>query len=307
LSRQSRTINTGLGIVSILLWSSTVALGRSLSEQLGMLTAGASVFGLAGILGCIVLLVRRRLGDTLRALTPAYVLRCGSLFVLYELLLYLALGLSTNRSQVLEVALVHYLWPMLTLFFSALSLRLRPGSVFYAGGALAMVGVGLAITQDSAVTWRSFQSNLSQNAAPYVIALAAAFSWSLYSVSSRRWSGENHSSAVMLWMLFTGLALGLARLVFPETSQPGGHFGWELGFMAISSNVAYGFWERALRKGNVILVVSLSYFTPLLSTLFSSLYLGVDVGWRLWLGCVLVVGGAAICNLTQGKTASRSH
>ena len=307
MNRQSIAMNSGLGIVSILLWSSTVALGRSLSEQLGLLTAGAVVFGLAGTLGAVSLAARRQLGDTLRALTPAYVLRCGSLFVLYELLLYLALGLSANRSQVLEVALVHYLWPMLTLFFSALSLHSRPHPTFYAGGILAMVGVVLAMTQDSAVTWQSFQSNLSGNAAPYVIALAAAFAWSLYSVSSRRWSSESQSSAVVLWMLLTGIALGLARLAFPETSQPDARIGWELGFMAISSNIAYGFWERALRKGNVILVVSLSYLTPLFSTLFSSLYLGVRMGWRLWLGCALVVGGATVCNLTQDKSTPQEH
>ena len=245
-------------------------------------------FGLAGALGCMSLAVRRQLGHTLRALTPAYVLRCGSLFVLYELLLYLALGLSASRGQVLEVALVHYLWPMLTLFFSALSLRSRPHPLFYGGGILAMFGVGLAMTQDSAVTWQSFQSNLSGNATPYVVALAAAFAWSLYSVSSRHWSSEGQSGAVALWMLFTGIALGLVRLVIPETPQPNARIGWELGFMAISSSIAYGFWERALRKGNVIMVVSLSYLTPLLSTLFSSLYLGVRLGWRLWLSCAFV-------------------
>jgi drug/metabolite transporter (DMT)-like permease len=246
--------------------------------------------------------VRGRLGETLRALSPGFVLRCGSLFVLYVVLLYLALGLSVNRSQVLEVALVHYLWPMLTLFFSALSLRLRPHPLFWGGGVLAMVGVGLALTQDRAVSWQSFQANLTHNAAPYLIAVAAAFSWALYSVSSRRWSSDAHGGAVALWMLLTGVVLGLARLLFPEMPQPGARLPWEVGFMALSSNLAYGFWERAMRKGNVILVVSASYFTPLLSTLVSSLYLGVSVNWRLWLGCALVVCGAVVCNLTREKS-----
>ena len=102
---RERAANTGLGLGAIALWSSTVALGRSLSEQLGMFAAGALVFGLAGLLGCALLILRGRLGETLRALSPGFVLCGGGLFVLYELLLYLALGLSANRAQVLQVAL----------------------------------------------------------------------------------------------------------------------------------------------------------------------------------------------------------
>lgn len=306
MSRQ-RALSTGLGLSAVVLWSSTVALGRSLSEQLGMLAAGALVYGLAGALGCAVLAVRGRLGETLRALSPAFVVRCGGLFVLYELLLYLALGLSVNRSQVLEVALVHYLWPMLTLFFSALSMRLRPHPLFWGGGILAMVGVALAMTQDTAVSWQSFQTNLTHNALPYVIALAAAFSWALYSVSSQRWSSDAHGGTVALWMLLTGVVLGLGRLLFPQVAQPSARLPWELGFMALASNLAYGFWERAMRRGNVILVVSASYLTPLLSTVFSSLYLGVRVGWRLWLGCALVVSGALVCNLAKGTQPGRQE
>jgi hypothetical protein len=77
--------------------------------------------------------------------------------------------------------------------------------------------------------------------------------------------------------------------------------------MAVSSNLAYGFWERALRKGSVILVVSASYMTPLFSTIVSSAYLRVGVGLRLWLGCALAVLGAALCNVMaegEGRVAT---
>ena len=97
-------------------------------------------------------------------------------------------------------------------------------------------------------------------------------------------------------MLLTGMVLGAARLFFPETTRWSGRAALELGYMAVSSNLAYGFWERALRKGNVILVVSASYLTPLFSTIVSSLYLQVGGGLRLWIGCALVVLGAALCN-----------
>jgi drug/metabolite transporter (DMT)-like permease len=59
--------------------------------------------------------------------------------------------------------------------------------------------------------------------------------------------------------------------------------------------LAYVFWDIAMRKGRMILVVSFSYLTPLLSTFVSCLYLRVLPGMNVWIACVLVIGGALIC------------
>jgi drug/metabolite transporter (DMT)-like permease len=290
-------LGTTLGLIAVVLWSTTIALGRSLSEELGMFTAGALVFGLAGVLGVTVQAVSGRLRGTLAAMTPAFLLRCGVLFAFYELCLYLALGLSRNRAQVVEVALVHYLWPMLTLAFTVIAFRIRARPAFWVGALLAMAGVALAMTQDEHLSWQAFQANVTANAPPYGIALVAAAAWAVYSVSSRNWQGEAQGRAVVVWMLLAGVLLGTARLFFPEATRWSGRTALELGYMAVSSNLAYGFWERALRRGNVVLVVSASYMTPLFSTVVSSLYLRVGGGLRLWLGCALVVLGAVLCNL----------
>jgi drug/metabolite transporter (DMT)-like permease len=76
-------LNTGSGLGAILLWSATFAFARSLSEQVGPLTAGAAVY-LVG--GCFCLL---RPGwsakpvSRLLKLPRPYLLGCGSLFVVY--------------------------------------------------------------------------------------------------------------------------------------------------------------------------------------------------------------------------------
>jgi drug/metabolite transporter (DMT)-like permease len=68
--------------------------------------------------------------------------------------------------------------------------------------------------------------------------------------------------------------------------------------------LAYVFWDHAMRRGNMILVAALSYFTPLLSTLFSAAYLGVVPGPAIWLACALVIGGALVCRaaVVEGGT-----
>ena len=52
-----------------------------------------------------------------------------------------------------------------------------------------------------------------------------------------------------------------------------------------------------MRNGDLVLVASSSYFTPLLSTIVSSIYLGVAPGAKLWVGCGLVIAGAVLCKL----------
>jgi drug/metabolite transporter (DMT)-like permease len=73
----------------------------------------------------------------------------------------------------------------------------------------------------------------------------------------------------------------------------------ELGYMVVfPTTLAYAFWDAAMRRGNMILVASLSYLTPLLSIIIGSVYLGVATGWNLWVGSLLVVAGSLLCKLS---------
>ena len=70
-AHSSRLATVG-GFVAILLWSMTVAVVRSLSEDLGPVTAGAAVYGVSGVVALVSLLRcshRRRL---VLQLSPRY-------------------------------------------------------------------------------------------------------------------------------------------------------------------------------------------------------------------------------------------
>ena len=292
----SSKISTALGFAAILLWSTTVAFGRSLSEQVGTLTAASLIYLVGGGIGAGYQAARGRLG-TLRTLNPRYLYGCGSLFVIYIASLYTALGLARTRSQVLEVGLMNYLWPMLTVLLSVPILKLDASAALVPGALAATAGVFLATTQNQPLSWASFQADLAQNSLPYVLGATAALSWALYSTLSRRWAGSAAGDAVSLFMLATGLVLGAARLLAPEATQWTPRALAELLYMIVGSNLAYVFWERAMRRGDIVLVASGSYLTPLLSTMVSTLYLGAAAGIRLWIGCALVIAGAITCRL----------
>lgn len=114
-----RTFATAGGFGAILLWSTTIAVARSLSEQLGPVTAAAAVYSVAGTVSLARLVGCDANRRQIRQLPRKYLIGCGTLFIAYMLFLYLAIGLATDRQQVLEIGLLNYLWPTLTLFRGA--------------------------------------------------------------------------------------------------------------------------------------------------------------------------------------------
>lgn len=284
--------NTILGLLAVLLWSSTVALGRSIAEQVGPLTAGASVYLTGGLVLAVSLAFREESLSRLRSLPRAYLLGCGALFLAYTLALYLALGLARGREQAIEVGLVNYLWPALTILLSLVILSKRARVGLLPGTVLALLGVVLVLTHGGSVSWQLLSENLAGNPVPYALGLAAALSWALYSNLTRRWTEPGSGGGVPLFVMATGLVFLLVRLLYPEDGEWSAHVIIEIAFLGVATALAYLFWDVAMRKGDVVLVASFSYLTPFLATAAGCAYLWVRPGVKLWVGCLLIIGGS---------------
>jgi drug/metabolite transporter (DMT)-like permease len=290
--------STLLGLVAILLWSTTIAFSRTLTEQLGTFTAAAFIYTLAGLVGLLYTGLRPGALSGLRHLPRLYLFGCGALFVAYIATLYLAIGTSATRVQVLVVGLINYLWPGLSLVFSIPILGRRARPALPLGILLAFAGIWIATTGADSLSILAIKQE-QQNLLPYGLALFAAVCWGLYSNLSRRWAGENDGGAVPLFLLASGILLGAFRLFSPEITHWSPAASFELAYMAILPGMlAYVLWDIAVRKGEIILVASLSYLTPLLSTVFSTIILNVQPGVSLWLGAVLVIIGAVLCKVS---------
>jgi drug/metabolite transporter (DMT)-like permease len=285
-------MNTACGFVAILLWSSAVALVRSVSEALGPLTAAALVYGVSGILAAGRLLCVRGAWRQAWGLPRKYLLGCGALFVLYMPVFYLAVGTAGSRQQVLEVGLLNYLWPTLTILFSLVLLGRRATWLLLPGTCLALAGIVLVLTQGAEVSWRTFAQNMAGNPTAYGLAAAAGVSWALYSALTRRWADGEGGGGVDLFLPAAGLGLILLSVIGNEQPTWTPRAVVEAGLLGVITYAAYGLWDTAMRRGNVILVAAGSYLTPLLSTLLSSLYLAVAPTPRLWMGCGLLVAGS---------------
>ncbi|EDD9880096.1 aromatic amino acid DMT transporter YddG [Salmonella enterica subsp. enterica serovar Enteritidis] len=106
---------TLIGLVAIVLWSTMVGLIRGVSEGLGPVGGAAMIYSLSGLL----LIFTVGLPD-IRRFPGRYLIAGSVLFVSYEIYLALSLGYAATRHQAIEVGMVNYLWPSLTILFAIL-------------------------------------------------------------------------------------------------------------------------------------------------------------------------------------------
>lgn len=282
------------GFLAILLWSSTVALARSLTEQLGPRTATAAVYLTGALAFCARRFLSGRPVMDLGGVSRAYLAGCGALFVFYMFALFQSVSLAADRLQVLEVGMLNYLWPTLTILLSLVLLGRRGSWLLVPGTLLALGGEFLVLTHQGPFSWHAAWTHVRANPPAYALGLAAAVSWALYSTLTRRWSAPGSRGAVPLFVAGTGVLMLICRLPVHESSRWSLHAAVEVTFLGAATAAAYAAWDLAMRRGDVILVAAASYFTPLLSTLVSCVYLGLAPGSRLWAGCIALILGSLL-------------
>ncbi|MHC1783272.1 MAG: aromatic amino acid DMT transporter YddG [Anaerolineaceae bacterium] len=281
------------GFLAIILWSSTVALSRSISEKVGPLVLGFMVYTTAGALLAVSALLQKRKLQLHGGQVATTAVR-GLLFLVYTFSLYLALGQAADRLQAVEIGLLNYLWPSLTLLLSLVLLRKHANGWLVPGTLLGLVGIVLVLTQGSGVSWHSFSRHILGSPLSYGLGLLAAVSWALYSNMTRRWNASASEWDMPLFMLATGLAFGLAMLFAGQAFEPHSRVVMEILLLAAFTASGYLLWDIAMRAGDMVLVAAASYLTPFFSTLVSTLYLQVTPRPSLWLGCLLIIAGSFI-------------
>ena len=295
-----RAASTALGTLAILFWASTIALSRQVAQAIGPIGGAAAIYLVGGAAAVIFLLARPAAFRAMLRLPWRYLLGSGSLFVAYIVLLYWAVGHAAGGEQTVEIGLVNYLWPSLTILFSIPVLGRRAQPTLWPGMGIALAGVCLAVIDPARFSLPGLWKNLASNPVPYLCALAAAVVWGLYSNVSRLWAGaaRHEGGAVPLFIAASGVALLVMRLSVAEPPAT-----WSIGVIGeiiymglVPGLLAYLLWDRAVRRGHLIALASLSYFLPLLSTIISCALLGVPMRATLWVACGLLIAGAWLCS-----------
>jgi len=303
---------TFFGFLAVLLWSTTIAVMRSLTEQLGPCEAGGAVFLTAGVLASVFPLLQSRRTARHGRPSAGYLVACGSLFVFYMAALTTAVGQAPDRIHVLEIGLLNYLWPTLTILFSIPILGKRGKPTLLPATLAALAGVALVLSHDAPISFDIILAHVRERPTPYMLATAAATAWALYSTLTRRLAGADRPGAVPFFLLASGAVLLALGRLSPDGGALTARASVEVLFLATATALAYAFWEVAMRHGDLVLVASFSYFTPLFSTLATVVYLETRAGSRLWWGCGLLVVGAILSRLSvtddaRGERGGEAH
>ena len=280
---------TWFGIAAIMLWACSVGLTRSVTELLSPIGGSAMIYSVSALFLWLVIGLPRLGSQSWR-----YLLVGGVLFAAYEICISLAVGLSHSRHQAMEMAVVNYLWPALTVLLTVVVQGKRTSLLLFVGVLLAFSGVVWCLFNGESWSLSVLSMHVASNPLTYALAFCGAIIWALYCTLTQRWSnGEN---GITLFFIMTAVTLWVQ---YGLSDEPALKFSLSsVGYLICSGLVmagGYGLWNLAILRGNMMLLATLSYFTPVFATLFSSVILGILLSWSFWQGVAMVSLGSLIC------------
>ena len=230
----------------------------------------------------------------LRQMPRAYLLAGSLLFVSYEICLALSLGFAGSRQQAIEVGMVNYLWPSLTILFAILFNGQKTSWLVIPGLFLALLGVTWVLGGEHGLNIDEITRNVVSSPLSYILAFVGAFIWATYcTVTAKYARGKN---GITLFVLLTALTLWLK---FMLSDQPPMIFSWPVVIKLVMCAVALGFgyaaWNVGILHGNVSLLAAASYFTPVLSSALAAVLLSAVLSWPFWQGAGMVCAGSLLC------------
>jgi len=279
---------TACGLLAILLWSTASGLIRSISQVFGPLGGAALIYSLGTVL--LVLLLGR---PRLRSVPRMYLFVGTALFVAYEICLSLALGFASNANQAIEVGMLNYLWPCLTVVLAIFMNGQRARWLIVPGSLLALTGIVWVVSGNELSLGRIL-ANVGSNPLSYGLALSCAITFALYCNVTRRYA--NGQNLVVLFFFLTSCLLWIKYALSSERLPPftAGN-SLELLAAGVAMAGGYALWNLGILRGNLTLLATASYFSPVLSSAFAALWLGAQLSGQFWQGALLVVAGSLMC------------
>ena len=289
----TKNLATLIGFSAVLQWSSIVGLLKKISFVIGPDLAVLFMYSLSAI---ILLLVFRI--PNLKLIPRTYLVCATFLFVIYELCFSYAIALAKTSQQAIEVSLINYLWPSLTVVMLIVFKELKFSLWVMVGLAISLGGIVYIQTGNGTFDWHTIISNIQTNPISYILAFVGACLWAIYCVITKKYSGGHNPIALFFLAVATVLWLKM-WLLHPEQLQHLPHIDFNtLGYMVLVSVVTglgYAAWNIGINQGNITLLVTLSYFSPIFSSLISMWILQSNLSSTFWQGAILVTLGSFVC------------
>ena len=287
----SKNLATLIGLSAILQWSSIVGLLKKISFSLGADLAVTLMYTLST---CILLIFFKI--PNLKLISRQYLVFTTLLFVIYEVCFSYAIALAQTAQQAIEVSVVNYLWPSLTVVMLILFKEIKFNLFVIVGVAISLGGIVVIQMGQGSFSWANIMQNIHSNPISYILAFIGASLWSLYCVITKKYSNDHNpisfffvAISVVLWIKYfwSHDFANLPSFDLITTSY----------LLIVSLVVALGYaaWNIGIIKGNITILVTLSYFSPVISTVMSMLILQTSLPTEFWYGVFLVTIGSFVC------------
>lgn len=274
---------TLIGATAVLMWA-TLALLTTLAGDVPPFQLVAMAFSVAFALALVKwALAGQSMARQLVWPWRVWLLGVGGLFG-YHFFYFFALG----NAPAVEASLIAYLWPLLIVVFSAALPGERVRWWHLAGAAAGLAGTAFLVTDGGALAFKT------EFALGYAMALLCAFTWSAYSVLSRRFRAVP-TDAVGAFCGATALLAALCHALFETTVWPaGGEWLAVLGLGLGPVGAAFFTWDVGVKHGDIRALGAFSYAAPLLSTALLIVFGKAVATWAVAAACLLIVGGALL-------------
>lgn len=288
-SNQSPTVTTGtrVGFIAITIFG-TLALLTTLTEgAIPPFQMMAMCFSIVFILICLRWLKKKDNGFRyLKQPLFSWIIGVGGLFGFH---FFYFKGMS--MAPAVEVSLITYLWPLLIVLFSSFLPGEKLRAYHLSGALLALLGCWLLISNNGEI---GFERHYLPG---YLYGLGAAISWGLYSTLSRL--VRNVPTDAVAWFCAATAVLALLyHLVFEETVWPANTLQW-IGIVGLGLGpvgAAFFFWDYGVKYGNIQLVGTLAYITPLISTLLLIVSGYAEPTFAVIASGILIVSGSMVAS-----------
>ena len=270
------------GFSAILMWA-LLALFTAASGKMPPFQLAAICFAIGSLPGIFTFILRPERLRLLKQPPAAWATGVIGLFG-YHFFYFTAL----RNAPAVEAGLISYLWPLLIVLGSAMLPGERLRLVHILGALIGFAGTFLIVSRNGL----NFDSRYTIG---YLAALVCAFTWSTYSLVSRRF-GEVPTDAVTGFCLATSILSALCHMGLETTVWPQGTTEWlaVVGLGLFPVGLAFYAWDYGVKKGNIQILGVASYAAPVLSTLALVLAGFAEPSWRILIACALVSLGALL-------------
>lgn len=286
----SKNLATLIGLSAILMWASMVGLMKQVSAAIGPELGVTLIYSLSALLLLAIFRV-----PNFKQISKKYLILGTVLFVAYELCFSFAIAYSKTAQQAIEVSIVNYLWPSLTVLAFVIFKELKFNFIIILGLLISISGIIFIQTGNGDFSLKSIVDNFHSNPLSYILAFAGAIIWAFYCVLTKKLG--NGQNPISIFFVCVALTLWLKLLLSGQFAIPSIDLSTLITLAVASAAIGFGYaaWNIGIIHGNITMLVVASYFTPIISSILAMFVLQTQLSLSFWQGTAMVTAGSFIC------------